>query len=126
MYPAISRYDIPFHEYRSPTNTPPSSWSRSLSDHATTSRNTCWDRKICRSSGLMTPFGSTIFVLSAVGISFSVGWAYSSPAVISMPSSDMTLLDDHHVIVRPRPGLWTETRGGGLRRRRRRVRDDQD
>src|SRR6185295_18274221 len=50
------------------------------------------------SSGLIVPFASTTLDLSAVGISFSMGWANSSPAVISMPSSDMALCDDQDVL----------------------------
>src|SRR5262245_19192600 len=113
MYPAISRYDIPRWEYRSPTNTPPSSWFRSRSDQDTTYLSTAWVRKMCRSSGWIVPLASTALDRSSVGISFSTGLTYSRLAVISMPSSAIALLDDQDVVVRrPRTGLGPHRRRG--------------
>src|SRR6185436_10339709 len=110
----------------SPTKTPPSSCSRSVFDQAITSDRIFSVRKMCKSLGWMTPLASTRFVLSAVGISFSAGWTYSSPVVISMPSSAIALLDDQDVVVgRTGAGLRTELRRGG-RPRGRVVVDDQD
>src|SRR5262245_15863437 len=81
---------------------------------------------MCRSPGLMVPFGSTRLVLSAVGISFSTGWASSRPVVISMPSSAIALLDDQDVVVRAGTGLRPQRRSGRPDGRGAVVVDDED